>query len=116
MSLTAQRTERQDAQERARQNVLRFRELGLLLALAVVIVVTTTYNPRFVSAQSIRDLLLNASIVALLTVGQTLVVITRNVDLSVGSVLGLTAFMTGDLFVGHPGLPIAVALLAGVVI
>src|SRR6266498_5313391 len=105
MSLTAQRTERQDAQERARragrlvENVLRFRELGLLLALALVIVVTAAYNPRFVGAQSIRDLLLNASIVALLTVGQTLVVITRNVDLSVGSVLGLTAFMTGNLFV-----------------
>jgi rhamnose transport system permease protein len=120
MSLTAERHEREAARARARrasrlgENVLRFRELGLLLALALVIVVTTAYNPRFVSAQSIRDLLLNASIVALLTVGQTLVVITRNVDLSVGSVLGLTAFITGDLFVGHPGLPIAAALLAGV--
>ncbi len=122
MSLTAERRQREAVQERARRasrlvdNVLRFRELGLLLALALVVVVTTAYNPRFVSAQSIRDLLLNASVIALLTVGQTLVVITRNVDLSVGSVLGLTAFMTGDLFVGHPGLPIAVALLAGVVI
>ncbi len=33
-------------------------------------------------------------------------IITRNVDLSVGSVLGLTAFATGKLFVDHPGLPI----------
>jgi rhamnose transport system permease protein len=122
MSVTAERGERQAAHERARRagrlvdNVLRLRELGLLLALALVIVVTTAYNPRFVSAQSIRDLLLNASIIALLTVGQTLVVITRNVDLSVGSVLGLTAFMTGDLLVGRPGLPIALALLAGVAV
>jgi rhamnose transport system permease protein len=123
MSVTAQRQEELEAaRARARRasrlvdNVLRFRELGLLVALAVVIVVTTAYNPRFLSAQSIRDLLLNASIVALLTVGQTLVVITRNVDLSVGSVLGLTAFMTGQLFVGHPGLPIALALLAGVAV
>jgi rhamnose transport system permease protein len=122
MSVTVERPERQAAQERARrasrlvENVLRFRELGLLAALAVVIVVTSAYNPRFVSAQSIRDLLLNASIIALLTVGQTLVVITRNVDLSVGSVLGLTAFVTGYLFVGHPGLPIVVALLLGLLI
>jgi rhamnose transport system permease protein len=123
MSLTTQRQEELEAaRARARRasrlvdNVLRFRELGLLVALAVVIVVTTAYNPRFLSAQSIRDLLLNASIVALLTVGQTLVVITRNVDLSVGSVLGLTAFLTGELFVGHPGLPIALALLAGVAV
>jgi rhamnose transport system permease protein len=123
MSVTAQRQqELEAARARARRasrlvdNVLRFRELGLLVALAVVIVVTTAYNPRFLSAQSIRDLLLNASIVALLTVGQTLVVITRNVDLSVGSVLGLTAFLTGELFVGHPGLPVALALLAGVAV
>ena len=94
----------------------RVRELGILAALALVVIVTTAVNPRFLSAQSIRDLLLNASIIALLTVGQTLVVITRNVDLSVGSVLGLTAFMTGTLFVGRPGLPVVAALRAGVLL
>jgi rhamnose transport system permease protein len=94
----------------------RVRELGILAALALVVIVTTAVNPRFLSAQSIRDLLLNASIIALLTVGQTLVVVTRNVDLSVGSVLGLTAFMTGTLFVGRPGLPVVVAVLAGVLV
>ncbi len=122
MSLTAEREGRRAAEERARRasrlvdNVLRFRELGLLAALAVVIAVTAAYNPRFVGAQSIRDLLLNASIVGLLTVGQTLVVITRNVDLSVGSVLGLSAFVTGYLFVGHPRLTVVAALLVGVLI
>ena len=83
----------------------RVRELGILAALALVVIVTTAVNPRFLSVQSIRDLLLNASIIALLTVGQTLVVVTRNVDLSVGSVLGLAAFMTGDLLAGHQCLP-----------
>jgi rhamnose transport system permease protein len=92
----------------------RVRELGILAALALVVAITTAVNPRFLSVQSIRDLLLNASIIALLTVGQTLVVVTRNVDLSVGSVLGLTAFMTGTLFIGRPGLPVVVAVLAGV--
>ena len=94
----------------------RVRELGILAALALVVIVTTAVNPRFLSVQSIRDLLLNASIIALLTVGQTLVVVTRNVDLSVGSVLGLTAFMTGNLFIGRPGLPVVAAVLAGVLV
>jgi rhamnose transport system permease protein len=94
----------------------RVRELGILAALALVVAVTTAVNARFLSVQSIRDLLLNASVIALLTVGQTLVVVTRNVDLSVGSVLGLTAFMTGTLFVGRPGLPVVVAVLAGVLV
>jgi len=94
----------------------RVRELGILAALALVVIVTTVVNPRFLSGQSIRDLLLNAAIIALLTVGQTLVVVTRNVDLSVGSVLGLTAFMTGNLFIGRPGLPVVAAVLAGVLV
>jgi rhamnose transport system permease protein len=118
MSVTVDRWEA--AEERSRRGshvvevALRVRELGILLVLGLVVAVTTAANPRFLSAQSIRDLLLNASIIAMLTVGQTLVVITRNVDLSVGSVLGLAAFMTGDLLAGRPGLPIVAALLAGI--
>ena len=42
-----------------------------------------------------RNLLLTPSILLLLAVGQTVVIITRNVDLSVGSILGLTAYLTG---------------------
>jgi rhamnose transport system permease protein len=118
MSVTVDRWEA--AEERGRRAgravevALRIRELGILLVLGLVVAVTTAANPRFLSAQSIRDLLLNASIIAMLTVGQTLVVITRNVDLSVGSVLGLAAFLTADLLAGRPGLPFVVALLAGV--
>ena len=46
----------------------------------------------------------------LLAVGQAVVIITRNVDLSVGSVLGLTAYLTGRLFIDHPGIPIVVVV------
>ena len=89
------------------------RELGILIALAVVVAVTTIVNPLFLSGQGIRDLLLNACLVALLTVGQTMVVITRNVDLSVGSVLGLSAFVTGDAFSVNPVLAIVVGIAVG---
>ena len=90
------------------------RELGIALALALLVAVTTIRNPRFLSAQSIKDLLLGATILAILATGQAIVVITRNVDLSVGSVLGVTAFATGVLFKDHPGTPIVLALLAGI--
>ncbi len=65
--------------------------------------VTAIIEPRFLNADSLRNLALNASIFAILAVGQTLVIITRNVDLSVGSVLGLSAFMAGDLLFAAPG-------------
>lgn len=90
------------------------RELGIGLALVLLIVVTYLVNPRFLSGQNIKDLLLGSSILAILAVGQAVVVITRNVDLSVGSILGLSAFATGAVFVATPGLPIPLMLLIGV--
>ena len=82
--------------------LLRIRELGIVVALAALITVTAILEPRFIEADSIRNLALNASIFAILAVGQTLVIITRNVDLSAGSVLGLSAFLAGDLLSSIP--------------
>ena len=49
----------------------------------------------------------------ILAVGETLVIITRNVDLSIGSVLGLSAYVVGDLFAHNPHLPVLLGILAG---
>jgi rhamnose transport system permease protein len=101
---------------RLAHRVFLVRELGILLALGLLIGVTAATNPRFLSAQSVKDLLLGSTILAILAVGQAIVVITRNVDLSVGSVLGLTAFTTGSLFVARPGLPIPAMILIGLLL
>ena len=93
----------------------RARETGILLALILVIVITTAKNPNFLfSNDGFRDLLLTPSLVMLLAVGQAVVIITRNVDLSVGSTLGLSAYMTGRLFIDFPGIPIVVVFLGGI--
>ncbi|GAA1406387.1 ABC transporter permease [Catellatospora coxensis] len=89
------------------------RELGIALALVLLVVTTTVVNPRFLSAQNLKDLLLGSTILAILAVGQAVVVITRNVDLSIGSILGLSAFATGAVFVAVPGLPIPLMLVIG---
>ena len=87
--------------------LLRSREMAVFSVLVGVVVVTTIKRPGFLlGADSWRDLLLSPSILVLLAVGQAVVIITRNVDLSVGSTLGLTAYFTGKLFVDHPNLPI----------
>ncbi|MFD0853357.1 ABC transporter permease, partial [Actinomadura adrarensis] len=95
--------------------VLRARELSIAGALVVLVVVTTIVNPRFLSAQGVEDIFLNASILALLAVGQAMVVITRNIDLSVGSVVGLVAFVAGD-FASNTGQNVVVVLLVGLLI
>jgi rhamnose transport system permease protein len=94
--------------------VLRVRELGIVAALALLIAVTAILEPRFIEADSLRNLALNASIFAILAVGQTLVIITRNVDLSTGSVLCLSAFLAGDLLAKHPGMALPLVFVLGI--
>lgn len=99
---------------RVAKNIFGARETGILLALILIVVVATASNPNFLfSADGFRDLLLTPSLLMLIAVGSAVVIITRNVDLSVGSVMGLTAYLTGRLFIDLPGIPsIAVFLIA----
>ncbi|HEX2072196.1 MAG TPA: ABC transporter permease [Geodermatophilus sp.] len=98
------------------QRLVVVRELGILAALLLLVVATVIANPRFLSGQNVRDLLLSASILTVLAVGQTIVIITRNVDLSVGSVLGLSAYASGTLLVTAPGTPVVLVILAGMAV
>jgi rhamnose transport system permease protein len=100
--------------ERLVKTLLHSREISILAVLVLVVLAATIKNPGFVfSASGWRDLLLTPSMLLVLAAGQTVVIVTRNVDLSVGSILGLTAYMTGRLFIDNPGLPVIVVFLAG---
>ncbi|MBK5216474.1 MAG: ABC transporter permease [Propionibacteriales bacterium] len=101
--------------ERAIATVFRSRETAIALVLLAVIGAATLKNPSFLfSSNSWRDLLLTPTILVLLAVGQAVVIITRNVDLSVGSILAMAAYLTGRLFVDNPGIPIVVVFAAGI--
>ncbi|MGH1564210.1 ABC transporter permease [Mumia sp. DW29H23] len=98
------------------RKVLQARETGIVLAFLAVLAVTTAINPSFLfSKDGWRDLWLTPAILVVLAVGQAIVIITRNVDLSVGSILGLVAYATGRLFV-DTGLPIVVVVLLGILL
>jgi rhamnose transport system permease protein len=94
-------------------SLLRMRELPVLIALALLVIVTYLINPLFLTPQGVKDLLLNATIIMILAVGQTLLIITRNIDLSVGSMLGLVAFGTGSIFSAAPDVPIIAVFAIG---
>jgi rhamnose transport system permease protein len=100
---------------RALTTALRSREIAVLAVLVGLILLATAKSQSFlVGSDGWRDLLLTPAILLLLAAGQTVVIITRNVDLSVGSTLGLTAYLTGRLFVDQPGIPIPVVFLIAV--
>jgi rhamnose transport system permease protein len=95
----------------------RSREIAIALVLLLVILAATVKTPSFLfSGNSWRDLLLTPAILILLAVGEAVVIITRNVDLSVGSTLALTAYLTGRLFVDQPGIPAIVVFLVALVV
>jgi rhamnose transport system permease protein len=95
------------------ERVFRLRESGILVVLVVFVAVTTVVRHRFLGSSNIQFVLVDTTVFALLALGETVVVISRNVDLSVGSVLGLSAYLSSSLFGQHPGIPIPVVFLAG---
>ena len=113
---TASAPQADDSPGRGLGALLRQREVPVTLALIALVTFTYIANPLFLSPQGLKDLLLNSTIVIILAVGQTLVIVTRNVDLSVGSILGIVAFATGTLFATVPGIPIVAVFLIGMLL
>jgi rhamnose transport system permease protein len=103
--------------QRAVDVVLHSRELAIGLVLLLILLVTTLKRSTFVfSHDGWRDTLLSPSILLLLAIGQMVVIVTRNVDLSVGSIVGITAYTTGELFIHKPGVAIPLVFLAGLAV
>ncbi len=80
--------------------------LGLLLLMWIVLAVAT---PSFASALNITNLLRQGSLIAILAVGQTFVIITGGIDLSVGAIVGFTTVVVALLI--NAGWPIWAAVL-----
>jgi rhamnose transport system permease protein len=95
------------------ERVFKVRESGIVVVLAVFVAVTASVQHRFLSTTNIQFVLIDTTVFALLALGETMVVISRNVDLSVGSVLGLSAYASSSLFGSHPGIPIPAVFLVG---
>ncbi len=107
------RTAPRVSQSRLVRYVSRVRELGLLIVLLLVVVVVSVQEPRFLTVSNIEQILLSVAILAIVAVGETLVILTRNIDLSVGSMVGFAAFVTADLFKQQPGTNLVLAILLG---
>lgn len=80
------------------------REIPVFIALALVLGVTAIANPAIVSRSGALDIFLGVSVVAFLTVGQTLIIAMKHVDLSVGSIIGFSAWSIGKATADGHGL------------
>lgn len=87
------------------QTLVKFRELGIILIIGVLAILVGLRNPAFLALDNIRDILLNMSILVIVALAQSMVIITRGIDLSVGSMIGLTAMMVGFTIAAFPQVP-----------
>jgi rhamnose transport system permease protein len=94
----------------------RVREVGIALALGLLVLVVAVQEPRFLRPGNIEEILLSVSILSIVAVGQTLVVLTRNIDLSVGSIVGIAAFVCADTMRGSPDTPVVLIIVVGILI
>jgi ribose transport system permease protein len=82
---------------------LRLVQTGPVLILALVVVVMTGLSPFFLTERNITNLGFQTSIVAVLALGQLLVILTRGIDLSVGAVVALSGVVGGIVAGGAAG-------------
>jgi len=87
-----------------------------LLAIAVIglAIAVGFYNPRFLATRNLSDVLLGNAYIAVAAVGMSMVIISGNIDISVGSLIGVLATVSGTLAVD--GAPIIVTWLAPLVV
>ena len=93
------------------------RELGLVAAMIAVLLPVWFINARVLSGSNLTALSMDAALLVIVAAGQMLVLLTRNIDLSVASVIGLSAYLSAATLHSHPHLGVAagvaVACLVG---
>jgi len=85
------------------------------LILVITVVVFSMINPRFANPGSLSLMVQQTAVVACLAVGQTLIILTAGIDLSVGAITILSMMVAGTV-AAENGVPALPALLIGVLV
>ncbi|HEX3359263.1 MAG TPA: ATP-binding cassette domain-containing protein [Tepidisphaeraceae bacterium] len=100
----------------ASSSLLRFRELGIALFVLLTFFAATLKTRSMLAPETLSNILLFTPIIIVVAMGQMMVIISRNIDLSVGSILAFASIATCGIFVTHPGFPLPLAALLATVI
>jgi ribose transport system permease protein len=90
-------------------NILEVRMAGLAVVLAIILSIA---SPHFLTANNLFNLMDQSVVIGIVAIGMTFVILTGGIDLSVGSVAGLTGIVLGLSLREFP-IPVAMALAIG---
>jgi rhamnose transport system permease protein len=105
----------------ASRNTLRLRVLSVLFTLAALIAIFGLTTQNFFTLQNLKIIAFNASLLTIVACAEALVVLTRSLDVSVGSIIGLAGFVAAKFAAANPEsgplillVAVAIGLLLGV--
>lgn len=111
--------------KKARAKAL-LQKYGIILVLLFLIVVISIVQPKFLSSTNIFNVLTQSSIFGIMALGMTLVITSKGIDISVGSVLAFSGVVAASLaqvgtattlkFAGISDMPVIVPIVAAIVI
>jgi ribose/xylose/arabinose/galactoside ABC-type transport system permease subunit len=114
MAIAARRGSAQDGLLGAIRRIFGSQEMVLLLSIVALLVVVGTINPRYLAERNLQSMFLGNAYIAVAAIGMSMVIISGNIDISVGSLIGVLATLSGTLAVS--GYPIIVCWLAPLVV
>lgn len=96
--------------------ILLRREIGLVVAILAIVIPVSLINPRMLSATNLGSLSMDAALLGFVALAQMLVILTRNIDLSVASMIGFTAYASALFMSNNPEMPALVGVLWALVV
>ncbi len=97
-----------------------WRRVGVFAALILLVIAASMLSDRFLSVPNLLNILRQVAIVGILAIGMTFVILTKGIDLSVGSLLGISVVLYAGLLENYSmvvAIPVGLgaAMLAGLV-
>ena len=93
--------------------LVRVREAGISIFILILVVAVTLRAPSFLTFKNFNEILLNISILAIVALAQTIVILTKGIDLSVSSTIGLVAMMVAFVVKENPEMSIILTVVLG---
>jgi ribose/xylose/arabinose/galactoside ABC-type transport system permease subunit len=114
VTVAARRAGAEDGLLGALRRVFGSQEMVLLLSIVALLVVVGAINPRYLAERNLQSMFLGNAYIAVAAIGMSIVIISGNIDISVGSLIGVLATLSGTLAVS--GFPLVVCWLAPLVV
>lgn len=90
------------------------KKYGIYLGFLLIFIIFSLLSPYFLKSRNISNILVQSSILAIIAVGETIVILTGGIELSVGSVVALSS-LSSAFMIAELGLPVPIGILVALV-